>query len=44
MIADKKNNSKKINLITLKKIGKVNMLNQFNTYKVKKFIKSELIK
>ena len=44
MIADKKNNSKKINLITLKKIGNVNILNQFNVYKIKNFIKSQLIK
>ena len=44
MIADKKNSSKKINLIILKKIGKVNFLKQFGVNKVKKFISSELIK
>ncbi len=44
MQIDKKNNSKKINLITLNKIGRVNILNQFDAKKVKKFINSELIK
>ena len=44
MISDKKNDSKKINLITLKKIGNVNTSNQFDIIKVKKFINSILIK
>ena len=44
MIADKKNISKKINFITLKKIGKVKINNQLNISKVKKFVKSELLK
>ncbi len=44
MISDKKNDTKKINLITLKKIGKVNTSNQFDIIKVKKFINSILIK
>ena len=44
MISDKKNDTKKINLITLKKIGNVNTSNQFDIIKVKKFINSILIK
>ena len=44
MISDKKNEIKKINLITLKKIGNVNTSNQFDIIKVKKFINSILIK
>ena len=44
IIFDKKNDSKKINLITLKKIGNVNTSNQFDIIKVKKFINSILIK
>ena len=44
MISDKKNDTNKINLITLKKIGKVNTSNQFDIIKVKKFINSILIK
>ena len=44
MISDKKNDDKKINLITLKKIGSVNIFNRFNIVKVKKFINSQLIK
>ena len=44
MISDKKNNTKKINLIILKKIGNVDILNQFNSNKVKRFINSQLIK
>ena len=44
MITDKKNDRKKINLITLKRIGNVNILNQFSVIKVKKFINSQLIK
>ena len=44
MIYDKKNDSKKINLITLKKIGSVDISGQFNATKIKKFINSQLIK
>ena len=44
MISDKKNDSKKINLIILKKIGKVNISNQFYPEKIKKFINSSLFK
>ena len=44
MTSDKKNTSKKINFITLKKIGRVNINNQINISQVKKFIKSELLK
>ena len=44
MISDKKNDSKKINLITIKRIGSVNTSNQFNSIKVKRFINSLLIK
>ena len=43
MSSDKKNISNKINLITLKKIGSVNINNQLNTNEVRKFIKSELL-
>ena len=42
MISDKKNNSKKINLITLNKIGSVNIKNQLNPKEVKKFMRSAL--
>ncbi len=44
MIADKKNTSNKINFITLKGIGSVNINNQLKVSKVKRFIKSELLK
>ena len=44
MISDKKNTSKKINFITLNKIGSVNIHNQLEVSKVKNFIRSELIK
>ena len=44
MTADKKNVSKKINFITLKKIGKVNINTQLNVSEVKQFVKSELLK
>ena len=43
MILDKKNFSKNINIITLKKIGTVNINKQFNILKIKKFIKSDLL-
>ncbi len=44
MISDKKNTSKRINFITLKTIGSVNINNQLKITQVKKFIKSELFK
>ena len=44
MRADKKNISKKINFITLKKIGVVNISTQLKISEVKKFITSELLK
>jgi len=44
MMSDKKNDDKKINLITLKKIGAINILGQFNVIKVKRFINSQLVK
>jgi len=44
MISDKKNDTKKINLIILKRIGKVNISNQFYSEKIKKFINSNLLK
>ncbi len=44
MLSDKKNISKKINFITLKKIGNVDINTQLSSSSVKKFIKSELLK
>ena len=44
MANDKKNVSKKLNLITLKKIGRVNISKQYNTVQIRNFIKSELLK
>ena len=43
MKSDKKNNSSKINLILIKKIGKVIIESRFNDLKIKKFISKELI-
>ena len=43
MVTDKKNTSKKINFITLKKIGLVDINNQLSTVYVKKFIKLSLL-
>ena len=43
MIKDKKNNSKKINLILLKKIGTSIINNKYNVSKIKKFLKKILI-
>ena len=43
MTSDKKNTSKKINFITLNKIGEVNISNQLNPANVKRFLKKELI-
>ena len=42
MLADKKNNSSKINLILIKKIGKVVINFKFDKVKIKKFITKEL--
>ncbi len=43
MKADKKNNSSKINLILIKKIGKIILGSKFKEIKIKKFISRELI-
>ena len=43
MKADKKNNSSKINLILIKKIGKIILESKFNEPKIRKFISKELI-
>ena len=43
MKKDKKKNSKKINLILLKKIGSLTIDNQYNIEKIKKFLKKELV-
>tara|TARA_B100000902_G_scaffold226616_1_gene215217 strand:- start:547 stop:1653 length:1107 start_codon:yes stop_codon:yes gene_type:complete len=43
MIKDKKNNTDKINLILLKKIGSANINNHYETRKIKKFLREELI-
>ena len=42
MIKDKKNVSKKINLILLKKIGSTSIHNHYDYLKIKKFLKKEL--
>ena len=44
MTTDKKNISKKINFITIKRIGLVNINKQMNLLNAKKFISSELLK
>ena len=44
MIVDKKNITRKINIITLKKIGNVNINNQLTIDQVRRFILSELLK
>ncbi len=44
MLSDKKNTSKKINFITLKKIGSVEINLNLSPSRVKKFVKSELLK
>ena len=44
MTADKKNISKKINFITLKKIGQININTSLNISTIKKFMKLELLK
>ena len=43
MMNDKKNNSEKINLILIKKIGKPIINEVFNKNKLKSFLKKELI-
>jgi len=43
MIKDKKNNTKKINLILLKKIGSTVINNHYNTNKIKNFLKQKLV-
>ena len=43
MKADKKNNSSKINLILIKKIGKIILGSKFKVSKIRKFILKELI-
>ncbi len=43
MLADKKNSSSKINLILIKKIGKVELNLRFDKSKVKKFLSKELV-
>ena len=43
MSKDKKNVSKKINLILLKKIGTTVINNEYNHFKIKKFLETELI-
>jgi len=43
MIKDKKNNSERINLILLKKIGITLINNRYDNKKLKKFLKRELI-
>jgi 3-dehydroquinate synthase len=43
MIKDKKNTSKKINLILLKKIGLTAINNHYDVSRIKKFLKKELI-
>ena len=42
MTKDKKNLSKKINLILLRKIGLTIINNQYNNNEIKKFLKQEL--
>ena len=42
MMKDKKNISKKINLILLKKIGSTVINNEYNVFKIKNFLKKEL--
>ena len=44
MVSDKKNTSKKINFITIKSIGKVNIKNQISIQFIKRFLISELLK
>ena len=43
MKLDKKNNSSRINLILIKKIGKVLLGLRFSIKKIEKFLKKELI-
>ena len=43
MMKDKKNTSKKINLILLRKVGSAIIDNQYDDYKIQNFLKKELI-
>ena len=43
MIKDKKNVTKKINLIMIKDIGTIVINNEYNSLKIKKFLKRELL-
>tara|TARA_B100001093_G_scaffold499666_1_gene549181 strand:+ start:3368 stop:4474 length:1107 start_codon:yes stop_codon:yes gene_type:complete len=43
MMSDKKNVSKKINLILLKKVGLTEINNEYSNSKIKKFLKKELL-
>ena len=43
MMKDKKNTSKKINLILLKRIGLTTIDNQYNILKIRKFLEKELV-
>ena len=43
MIKDKKNNTDKINLILLKKIGSASINNHYETRKIKNFLRQELV-
>ena len=43
MMTDKKNNSKKINLILLKRIGSAIINRQYANSIIKKFLKNELV-
>ena len=43
MIKDKKNNTDKINLILLKKIGSAHINNHYETRKIKNFLRQELV-
>ncbi len=44
MLSDKKNTSKNLNIITIKRIGRVILNNQYNAETIKKFIKLEMFK
>ena len=43
MIKDKKNNTNKINLILLKKIGSTSIDKYYNNKKIKNFLRQELV-
>ncbi len=44
MISDKKNLSNNINILTIKKIGRISIYEQFSKSKVKKFFETDLLK